>query len=533
MLYIDKEGFFVDLIKKNIHMNKLKSKCNTQLTLDDDFNVPDIKPDIDRIIKEQGVIILSEVKPMNGKLMIKGELKFNLLYISSEDSRPIHNIVGRLPFDEVVNMEDSATGINVNVRCELEDLNATLINSRKISVKSILGFSCLAEEIYDQEAAVDVDNERDCYYQKKRLNVTQIAINKKDTYRIKDEIILPSGKPNVYEVLYSDLEMRNVETRLGENKISIKGDIIAFILYASDDEEQPIQYYESELPFSGVLECNGCNDNMVSDISIMLLSKSIETKEDSDGEERVIDLEVVLDLDVKAYEEEEINILSDLYSTSKKVLPDFEEVSFDNLLVKNNSKLRIVDHIMIEPTMPKVLQICNATGAVKVDEMQIVPYGIQVDGVIDMQILYISEEDDKPLGCVKGAIPFSQVVEAKNINANCSYDVKPYIDQLSVMMLDGTDIEVKAAINLDTIIFDKMNQYVIRDIATEDIDMNEMQALPSIMGYVVQPGDTLWNIAKRFYCTTDSIMEMNDLESNLVMPGDKLVLLKRVDVMQS
>lgn len=519
----------MELIKKNIHMNKLKSKCSTQLTLDDDFNVPDIKPDIDRIVKEQGTVTVNEVKPLNGKLMVKGELNFNLLYVSSEDARPVHNIIGHLPFEEVINMDEAEADSAVSVKCELEDLNATLINSRKISVKSILAFTCAAEDVYDEEAAVGVENNNDIQYMNSKMNVTQIAINKKDTYRIKDEIMLPSGKPNIFEVLYNELELRNVETRLNENRISIKGEILVFLLYACEDEEQPIQYYETEVPFSGVVDCSGCNDNMIQDIGMSILNKNIEAKDDTDGEARVLDLEIVLDLDVKAYEEEEIEILSDIYSTCKQVVPSYEDACFENVVMKNNSKMRVVDHVMISPNEPLALQICNASGTVKIDEMEIVPGGIQVDGVVELQVLYITEVDDKPLGCAKGVIPFSQVVEVKNINQDCNYSVKPTIDQLSVVMLDSTDIEAKVAINLDTIVFAQIHTQIIQNVEEKEIDTAKLQAMPSMIGYIVKDGDTLWDIAKQNYCTVDMIKELNDLESDVIATGDKLLLLKKVD----
>ena len=40
----------MELEKKYIHMNREKGKAFTQITLDDDFNVPDLKPDLMRII---------------------------------------------------------------------------------------------------------------------------------------------------------------------------------------------------------------------------------------------------------------------------------------------------------------------------------------------------------------------------------------------------------------------------------------------------------------------------------------------------
>lgn len=519
----------MELIKKNVHMNKLKCRCNTQLTLDDDFNVPDVKPDIDRIVKEQGVITLTEIKPLSGKISVRGELSFNLLYVSADDDRPVHNIIGRLPFDELINMDDATPESNVNVKWEIEDLSTNLINSRKVSVKSIVGFRCMAEEIYDEETAIGVEAAPDVQYLNKKMEITQLAINKKDTYRIKDEVTLPSGKPNILDVHYHELELRNVDTRMGDNKINLKGDLILFMLYSSEAEDQPVQFYETELPFSGSIDCSGCNENMISDICIQILSKSLDMKADSDGETRVVDMEVVLELDVKAYEEEVVDLLCDVYSTAKAIHPYYEEASFENIITKNNSKVRVQDHIMVSTNAPSVLQICNASGNIKIDDMEIVGNGIQVEGVIYIQILYITDDDSKPLGCAKGVVPFSQVVEVKNINNNCLYDVKPSIEQLNVIMMDSNDVEVKCSISLDTMVMEQLKQMVIRDVTEEDIDLGLLQEMPSLTGYIVKPGDTMWGIAKEYYTTVDSIMETNDMDNSTINVGDHLLLIKKVD----
>ena len=519
----------MELIKKNVHMNKLKCRCNTQLTLDDDFNVPDVKPDIDRIVKEQGVITLTEVKPLNGKVSVRGELSFNMLYVSADDDRPVHNIIGRIPFDEVINLDDATPESNVNVKWEIEDLSTSLINSRKVSVKSIVGFRCMAEDIYDEETAIGVEATPDVQYLNKKMEITQLAINKKDTYRIKDEITLPSGKPNIMDIHYYELELRNVDTRMGDGKISLKGDLIIFMLYSSETEEQSVQFYETEIPFSGSVDCSGCNENMISDICIQILSKSLDVKPDSDGENRVVDIEVVLDMDVKAYEEEMVDVLCDIYSTAKRIQPYFEEANFENIITKNNSKVRVADHIMVDKNAPSVLQICNVSGNIKIDDMEIVNNGIQVEGVIYVQVLYITDDDSKPLGCVKGVVPFSQVVEVKNINNNCIYDIKPSIEQLNVIMMDSNDIEVKCSISLDSIVMEQLKQMIIRDVAEEEMDLGLLQEMPSLTGYIVKPGDTLWAVAKEYYTTVDSIMETNDMDSSTINVGDHLLLIKKVD----
>ena len=519
----------MELLKKNIHMNKLKCKSNVQLTLDDDFNVPDIKPDIERIIKEQGNVTINEVKPMSGKVMVKGTLSFNLLYISEDSQRPVHNISGELPFDEVINMDEACGEDAVAVKWEIDDLTTGLINSRKISVKSIITFTFAAEDVYDEETAVSMEGEENFQTRSKKLDITQLALNKKDTMRIKDEIVLPTGKPNIYEILYSNAELRGLDTRIMENKISCKGDILLFLLYTGEDEEKPLQYYETEVPFSNVIDCNGINEEMIPNIGIQIHSKDLQIKPDEDGEERILDCEVVLDLDMKVYEEEELEILSDVYSTARELVPVTKDAYYENLILKNSSKTRVADRVNIGAGQPKILQICNATGTLSVDEENLMENGIEVNGIVEVQILYITEEDNKPLGAAKGIIPFSQLIEVKDIRPDSIYEVTPSMEQISVIMLDGEEVEVKAAINLDAVVFNRLKESIITEVKVEDFDFEKLQNMPGIIGYTVKPDEDLWSIAKHFYTTVDNVMELNELDSENVRPGDKLLLLKRVD----
>lgn len=519
----------MELIKKNIHMNKLKCKSTLQLTLDDDFNVPDIKPDIDRIITQQGAVKINEIKAMNGKLMIKGVLGFNVLYFSGEDSRPIHNISGEIPFDEIVNMESTCVDDEPLVKCELEDLSTGLINSRKLSVKSIVSLTVSVEELYDEETGVMVEGPEDVQYISKKIEITDIRVDKKDVFRIKDEIILPNNKGNVLSVLFDAIRINNMDVRLLEDKFTIKGEMSVFILYASESEENPIEYYENEISFGGTIDCNGCNEDMIEDITFRILNQNIEIKPDVDGERRAIDLEVILEMLIKVYEIQEPEILCDVYSPCKEITPIIRDATYENLVIKNNSKHRIADRFRVADNQPKILQICHSDGVIKVDDIISNGTELQVEGIIDINILYISEDDLRPLSSLRGAIPFTQTIEVKGIKPDSSFDIRPSIDQLSVIMLDSDEIEVKAVMNLNTIVFDKVTESIITDLELADLDIEKLQALPGIVGYVVKKDDSLWDIAKKYYTTVGSIMKINDMEDDSISEGDKIIIMKRVD----
>ncbi len=44
----------MELIKKNLHMLRQKSEAVNQVTFDEDYNVPDAKPDVGRMIQKKG-----------------------------------------------------------------------------------------------------------------------------------------------------------------------------------------------------------------------------------------------------------------------------------------------------------------------------------------------------------------------------------------------------------------------------------------------------------------------------------------------
>ena len=53
-----------------------------------------------------------------------------------------------------------------------------------------------------------------------------------------------------------------------------------------------------------------------------------------------------------------------------------------------------------------------------------------------------------------------------------------------------------------------------------------MGNLPGMAVYMVKEGDNLWNIGKKYYVPVDSLRELNQLDSDEVKPGQKLLIVK-------
>src|SRR5699024_8469011 len=131
--------------------------------------------------------------------------------------------------------------------------------------------------------------------------------------RLKEEIPLASNKPNIHQILWNTMEIRGMDLRPDEGKIAVKGELFVFVLYEGDDEGNPLQWMEHSIPFRSEVACEGCSGDMIPNIEVSVLQRQLEVKPDPDGEERIMQAEAVLELDMKIYQEEEHEILMDIY----------------------------------------------------------------------------------------------------------------------------------------------------------------------------------------------------------------------------
>lgn len=518
----------MELKKKNVRMNKRKCKSKLQITLEDDFNVPDTKPDVDRIVTEEGNIEITERNILNGKLMVKGILHFQLLYISQESEQLVHNIQGKMEFDEMVNMEQLQDGDDIKVKWDLEDLNISLINSRKISVKSVVSLLCCAWEIHEEEVTVDIEEKEDIPCRYKKMKLTELVVDKKDIMRLKEEFRLPTGKPNIYQVLYHHIYLQGVEMRIQEGQILIRGEMVLFVLYTADEDRGQLQYYEAQQPFHNVIPCNGCQENMILQVEKECSPGELQIKQDEDGEERMMDAEMAINLDIRVYEEAEVEYLEDLYSTKKELCLEIVSAEYPHLVMKNRVEKRLAEQITIEKPQNPILQICHSHGMVQIEEQEWREDGIHIEGFVEVKVLYLSEADTWPIGEEKLTVPFEHIIEGMGEMEDKTFEIMLEIDQVSTMLIGKGVIEVKATLNMEVFLFEKKANQQLYQITEQEFDIEKLESMPSMSGYLVKAEDDLWSIAKKFHTTMEDIMELNDLEEQNVKMGDKLLLMKTI-----
>ena len=488
---------------ENIHEYRLKCNTVAQITLDDDFNVPDTKDDIELIVKEWGNVQTDSVKVNKDKAAVDGDLKFSLLYIGassdSERMQPV-KMTGKMSFSENVNLSGDCTGDYVTCQASIEDLSIKAINSRKISVKAIVTLKLICESLQDIQMITGVDETENTDIQqlKEELEFVQLAVNQRDNFRIRENVSLPAGKPEIQEIIWDDVDVRNLNTRLADDGLKLAGDLDIFVMYIGNGETGNVQWYETTASFEGSLDISGCNADMIPYVNFQIIGKTVEERPDLDGENRDIAVEVVLDMDVKAYEERKKDVIADIYSPSYDMEIENADTQLRCLVVRNNVSSRVSGNLQLE-NYADLMQICNCTATVQLDDVTYKEGELVAEGVVSANSL--------------------------------EYNIKPSVQQLSATINSAGVIEVKSSVSLDVIVFRNFEYSGIKSayMSEEKCDLSKM---PSMTGYIADGTKTLWDVSKMYHTTADSIKASNPkcadgLSESVIIPrGTKLLLVK-------
>ena len=514
----------MELTQKQIHYNREGKRIFDQFYLDEDYNVPDAKEDIQQIIQSTGSVKIEDIRMVENYVKITGKIYFQILYLTSSAEPSPAVLEGKLPFEEMVYAEgeDAENYYIENMR---DEFNAVMVHSRKVSLKAMVEMEIGRERLEDEDATVDVESTVPIYKKKKSVNLLKLHTIKKDTYRVKEEITLPGTKESIGVLLLSSVSSRKLEIRLETDALLLKGELLVFCMYLS--EEGKTDWLEQSVPFEGRVDCEGVKEEgMYYHVHHTLEDTLVDIRMDEDGEMRILGIEGTLNLRLHIYEEEEMEVLSDMYSLEQKCEFKTKEATYEELLMQNHSKCKLSERLELPELKDNVLQICHSEGGNQTDRVERTEEGVQIEGILHLSFLYLRADDEAPFGSWQGMVPFSYLIECPDIPEDVRYNMSQHVEQLLVTLAGSEAVEVKAVLAFDALLRRPVPMQVITEAEISETPLTERENGPGIVGYIVKAGDELWDLAKKYMTTVEGIKEVNALESDNIKPGEKLLIFK-------
>lgn len=533
------------LEKKNIHMNKIVKRETVIFFVSREERIMDADNEIENIINQKEIVTTDGVVTRENQITVNGTINYNILYYP-KNSEMVCGEEKEINFEENIKLMGINSEDNANVTMEVLSSSIKPVDGKNYIYRIQLKAYIVVEKIEDLDiaTAIDIDSQGENYENNfakensgknnvenimtKKRNIDSLAImaDKTDTFRVSEQITVPHGKPPIGTIVWSDIRIKNQNIKTMEGSIIINGQLSIFIIYIPEMENMPEQWLEQTIDFNGQLEMSEATEDAVSYIELWLNNVNVQPEINQDNEMRNLSVSALLKLNVKLYKETSINVIEDVYKPGANLVPIMEPKTYQKLLVKNASRTKEVVKMKIDKTKGQLLQICNSQAEIKIENILVRDNSLKAIGKIKTCIIYISSDDRHPICCQCRESNFEHGIDAEGIEVNDEYFLNWKVEQVNANMLNADEVEIKAVIALEAIVFKKVEQNFVTEINQEPVDMEALNSAPVLKGYIVQKGDTLWKLAKENYTTIEKIMTVNNLENETIKKGDRLLIIK-------
>ena len=517
------------LVRERVYLDQNINRESTQILLEGDIIVPDIKPDMAQILSTDTKVLIEKTEVSADRVNFIGKMDLSVLYIAKGPDKSVFSMSVRSPIDDFINLDGVTRDMWVDARAELANLDYKMLNDRKINYRAVVNVSVGAEYPDVRDIVVNIEDVPDNQLMKSTLSLNKTVENKLDHFTVKDQITLPSSKPNIQDIIQCSTQISNKDIRISSGRVSISGDLYVSTLFKGDSDENLVEFIENEIPFNGTVDVSGVNDEMFADVTLTVEDQYVQVRPDSDGEDRVLDIEVSVGVILKVYCTQKVDILEDAYSTDQNLDIVKNKVCYPRLVCRNRNQTTIKEVIQVDNNCPDILQIFRVKGTVLLDDIKKIDDKIIAEGVVQANVLYLAESDDTPLYSFDSVIPYRQIIETKGSAPDMAASLDISIDHIAYNMLSKREAEVRFLLTFNTQVIEEKTVDVISDIEFKELDPGVLENMSSMTIYIVQPDDSLWKIAKRYNTGIDDLLSVNEIDSpSKIYPGQKLLILKKV-----
>ncbi len=499
---------------------------NTSTIVENDIIVPDIKPDISRVIIFDGECRVYSVETMYGRVVVNCKNRYKAIYLSDDAQdypRSIDNVV-KVSF--ALDVPEVRSGMEAEVSCKVEHLEYQILNSRKLGAKAVIGVKLLIRKENIKEIAKNIEGSTEVQLLRNFIEAKTCQNKEYLEEPVRESFELPIGKPAIREILRSDIRISNKKVREYDGKVQLNADVIVSTLYAADDETYSLNSMENAFEFLKEIDLN--NEYPISDfdLSIQPNIELCEAGEDSDGEKRLIEIDAVLSGYLRLYSDIGIDSISDAYAVGSNLIVDRRVDSIDNTVFRNSGQVFLKEQIDKNYLECELAGVFNVISEVEQIEATLGEDSIVLNGVVSVNLIGASTQEEYPVFFQKFKLPFNHKIEFPSEKHISTINVDAYIESTSYSLGALGNVELRIVLNFDVTEQVKMEYATVQSLTEQDNNRFGSEQTPSVIVYFAQIDDTLWDVAKRYNTTIEDIVNLNNLVSENVELLNKNLIVK-------
>ncbi len=492
--------------------------------LSGEFSLPDYLPDVRRVL-----YVTAEPhttgRYMNGeRLELEGTTEITLLYLSDENT--LHSFIGSVPFTENIPIPHLDENTVVTARVTADNGACRLSGPRKCTLRCRVRFAvrALTEISVVPDTAALPPAETLC-----TKTVTQPAVCvrsvSRDDLRYAEDI---AAGGIIYEVLSSSVTPVVAECRAGRDTVTVKGDYFIRALCAFSDDTDTSHSYrvlERRIPFSEELPLSAPlpNDDhvlLIPDLAVTVCTPTVTEEGRNLGIDFSVECAVLCTCDAP------VSVITDAFLPTEDVRITFDDVSSYLPLCVFNGTYTATGTLKYD-TSDGVREVIDCRVLPRIDRITTENGFTVITG--ELQTTALARCENGSFLPISGNIPLHWETD----NAPCSRI--PATEQLLACEMpvtavqtkldpDGT-IAVEVTLRPELSAAKRLTIPLPRAISVP-ADAKPFPPSPfSAVLFYPMPGESLWDIARRYRMPPADICLANDLPTDTEAVPDGVTVL--------
>lgn len=503
----------IEVIKENFQSNKLKGREEIQALVETQIYLSPAKPDIEKLIWVKNRVDILDTRLIKDKLIVTARMKYDLVYKSPDEERNLHSLDTDVEFTEEIFIEGIDEEMESYIESKIEHTEWELFEN-KIDLKSLVNIKADVREIKEFQLANEITGEDGLQTLDERMNYRGFYAQQLSYANLQEEIVIQDDYPEIDNILNFHIEVQEEESIATEDRIISSANVRLNIIYYGEDQ---IHAIEQEFTLNHFIEMEGLDSTFIPKVKFEDVQGNYEIRANDLGESKIIELDIKVKVIGEAYFETLQNLIIDAYSTRDLLEIEGEEIE----LSENIKTMDYEDEIDLEIGEVDALEILDIeAGLNNIDKY--IEGDLIIDSILSLDIIYTDRMTGE-LSKYSTDFPFRTTIDS---NLDSDLDIRLESAVKDIRTISGkTGLEVTASINHNIELLKSRRVYGITNIEKGARGLAQ-EKRPSITVYIVQKGDSLWDIAKRYQTTMDMIQSLSGEED--IKPGDKIIIEKEV-----
>lgn len=507
----------IEIIKENFSIEKMIGKGDVQSLIETEvyLNIP--IEDVEKVIWVHGDIRIQNTMIIRDKILVNGTINYNILMKDKEDK--LQTLEAVKDFNEEIFIKDIKEDMESRVKGKIEYIEHE-IEENRIAIKTLIDLKGQVETLKELEVIEAVEDSNDLEVLKEHLKYRQSYGSDRSTISIEESFIIDMNKPPADKVLKFFVDPKEIESTVVEDRIVLSGEAIVTLICLGEGEIYPVK---EAVDFNHFLEIPGALEGSRGLVDLNVEAADYEILKDENDELRRVAVSITIEADGKVYKEDSKELLIDAYSIKEKIDIEKEEL----VLLEEIDCLKYEEAIDLEVSIDAT-DILDIRKENHILEKYYENGKIHIDGILNLGIYYIDRIEDT-IASRDEEVPYRIELPYDKEVEDPVFHIDEKVREID-FLINRENVGIDTTISFQISLKKEKTINAIKDIF-ETGEIIDKKSKPSIIVYIVQKGDILWDIAKRYNTTMEDILSSNGLpEDHKLEILDKIIIEKNVNL---